>query len=122
MTQPNENASSSPRDAFRTALLSSDVPVAKRLTVKGTEVEIRNMTLKQRRRVEKESKGDGTVANVLAVIECTFIPGTDTLMFEAQDQESLMSRFSGGFVDVLALEIGMLVDAEKKKATESAKN
>ena len=118
MTQPN----SSPRDAFRAAILSTDAPVAKRMKVKGVDVEIRNMSLKQRRSIETAAKGDGTLANVLAVIACTFIPETDTPMFEAADQEALLGRPSGGFVDELAAEIAGLVEGEKKKAGDSAKN
>lgn len=107
---------------MRTKFLTSKPVLAKTVIIDGEKLELRNPTLKQRRSLERDSKGDGTLYNVLAVIACTYIPETDTPVFEAADQEALLAKESGGLVDVLAKEIAALIEAEKMKAETAAKN
>ena len=114
--------SSSPRDAMRTKLLAQGPVRSKRITVDGVEVEIRIPTVKARRAFTEQSKGDPEKFNVLAVIACTFIPETDTRVFEPQDEGALLEQETGGKLDVLSHVLGVMLGDSRKEAEAAAKN
>ena len=71
---------------------------------KGKTVEVRLPTLKQQREFTKRAQDkktketDGAKMLVLAVIGCTYYPGSADRVFEAADEEALMEKSTGNTI------------------------
>lgn len=113
--------STSPKEAIRAKLFAAKPRSSVRVTYDGTEFELRNPTLSERRSFAKESGGDGTTYNLLACIACTFIPGTDERVFSPHDKEALLQCETGGMVDVLSVHLAKLMQTASVEAEEAAK-
>ncbi len=115
-------SSTSPRDALRAEVLQSKARRCEAFTLpSGKTLELRNLTLKQRRAVERDSKGDPTIALVLTVIEGTYVPGTDAQVWERQDQEALLAKECGDLVDKLFHRLAVMQSSESGDAEVAAK-
>jgi hypothetical protein len=102
------------------------------VVIDGEEFEVRQPTLKQRSDLRKRcatmegSKFEFDIFEFLtwAVIECTFVPGTDDKVFEASDYDMLGSIPAGGWFDDLSEKASELANVKKddvKKISEPTK-
>lgn len=83
---------------LRSAMLASDDFDRVLVEHRGRHVEVRPPTLAQQRyftRAAKDPKTketDGVKLLVLAVLECTYVPGTENKVFVREDEEALMNK------------------------------
>ena len=120
---------------FRDKLRSKTVgakKVFKKIIVEweGDKFEIRQPTVAMRAEITKKSlegfnrdaiDGGSIVESidpgrlqVYSVIYCTFVPGTDDLVFEEADFDMLRSQPSGGFMDLFAANATKLINEKPK--------
>ena len=95
----------------------------------GARYEIRQPSIKTK--VDVTARLDASANDIVKglemlvwlVIKCTYVPGTDELVFEDADYEGLLGCPSGGFVEHfgnLALRLSDVNVAEKKDFLEGA--
>lgn len=83
---------------LRSALLADEPEDRIIVEHRGRKVEVRPPTLAQQRYFQRAAKdpktkeSDGVKLLVLAVIECTYEPGTDKRVFERADEEVLTNK------------------------------
>lgn len=117
----------STRKSIRDALLGKAPEFKKEVAeYNGVKVEIRQPTMKSRREImnraqDEKGKTDLFEFLVWAVIENTYVEGSDEKVFEDTDYESLMSRPAGGFMDKFGEVAASLMNVEEDVA-EKAKN
>jgi hypothetical protein len=86
---------------IRSSLLASDEGESVIVEHRGVQVEVRAPTLAQQRDFTRRAKDpktketDGVKMLVLAVIGCTYHPGSDKRVFEAADEEALLNKSTG---------------------------
>lgn len=114
-------SANSPRDEVRAELAQSKPRKSETITLpSGTKLDLRNLTLAQRRSVERDSKGDPTLALVFTVIEGTYVHGTDTQLWERADQAMLLGKECGDIVDRIFSRLMFMQAEERTKAEEAA--
>lgn len=96
--------SSEARNKIRAATVGAPKQFKKELiTYNGVEIEIRQPSLKVRKSIGERATQNNHVDLleflVWAVIECTFVPGTDEKVFEIADYEGLISQPTDSFMD-----------------------
>lgn len=129
------------RDKIRSKTVGAKTKFANEtLEIDGVEVEVRQPSVKTRSvlmkmsRDPKKAKGMDTdnisaddvlsslnygKMQVLSVIYCTYVPGTDELVFDESDYDALINQPAGGFVDDISTVAMNLMNA---KPEEDAKN
>lgn len=85
----------------------------------GVEVEIRQPTVRARKTLYNECRDkDGNVDPmeflVWCVVHCTYVPGTDDLVFEVGDHEAMLDQPAGSFVDQFGEKASELFNAAEK--------
>lgn len=101
----------SARDKIRAATIGSK-KVFKKVILEfmGTKIEVRQLTIQERNAyaesaLEKKSKKDDKqTVNIMklqvnAIIQSCYVPGTDDLVFEDTDYNSISESVSGGYAD-----------------------
>ena len=95
----------SKRDDLRAKSLSSSIFRKEIVVHEGNEYEIRQTSYQGRdelfKKCQSEDGKPSTLAVIWATIYCTFVPGTDELVFEEGDYKTLASQPAGGLVDKL---------------------
>lgn len=114
------------RKTVRDALLGAKVEFKKEVVkYNGVEVEIRQPSYEARKEVMDRAKEDGGINPLLflvwAVIENTYLKGTDEKIFEDTDYDALVSRPVGGFMDKFGEVAATLMNVNEDIA-EKAKN
>ena len=98
-------------------------------TVNGSEVELRQPTIKERSAlrkrcmsVDEEGKPDLDVFEFLiwAVIGYTYVPGTDEKVFSEEDYEALIELPAGGWFDELSEKAADLTNVDAKKSDKDS--
>lgn len=109
------------------------------IEINGEEIEVRQPSVKTRSILMKKSRettsnkvevGDVSAEDVLqsidygkmqvlSVIYCTFVPGTDERVFSEEDYDALINQPAGGFVDDIST---VAMDLMNAKPEEEAKN
>ena len=125
---------SAAREALRNSTLGErNVFKSKLIKYNGSEFELRQPSIKARNTLQRDcttfSKGEADFNPfeylVWAVIRNTYIPGTDELVFEEADYDTLVAKPPGGFMDLFGEEISLLmnvdVGAKKKSSSETGK-
>lgn len=116
------------RDALRASTLGTQQTRASELVKLpgGQSVEVRQPTVKQRAAIlraagitDEKSLSDLGALQVTAVIKCSYVPGTQTLVFDASDKDALLECPAGGYVDQLA---GVALRLMNVEAEAAAKN
>ena len=118
------------RDTVRAATLSQDVKFKSKIVeYNGIEVEIRQPSVKSRdelfkKCVDEDGKVNTTTFLAYGVINNTFIPGTNELIYEDSDYDVMVSKPAGGFLDkfgAIASELLNVDDDIEKKSEASQK-
>lgn len=128
------------RSKLRTITIGRPANFAKEVVeIDGEKIEVRQPSVKTRSILMKKSrdtsktkldKGEVSAEDVLATIDygkmqvlaviyCCFVPGTDEQIFSEEDYEALINQPAGGFVDDLSNVAMNLMNA---KPEEDAKN
>ena len=111
--------SQSLRDQIRGVTVGAAVKFkSKTLNYKGFDVEFRQPTVKARRDLFDKSANDKGGVDILdflvwGVIFNTYVPDTDELVFEDSDYASLVSKPTGGFMDLFGAEVSALLNVEE---------
>lgn len=107
------------RDQIRAATLGQTAEFKKEIVkYNGVDVEIRQPSNKSRKAImAKSMTEDGKVdfADFMAyaVIENTYVPDTDELVFEATDYDVMLSKPTGGFMDRFGTTTSELMNVEE---------
>lgn len=112
---------------IRSALLADDEIDRVVIRHKGHEVEIKPPTLAQQRqfsRLAKDKKTneiDGARLVALAVIGCTYKPGTNERIFQSEDEDALMNKNTHhkGIVGKISRELNRLMSEKQEDVEES---
>jgi hypothetical protein len=94
------------RDELRAAALASEPDEFELVEHNGKKIEVRPPSMAQQRyfaRASKEKKPgekgdveqDGFKFLILAMIGCSYVPGTETKVFESADMEALLAKRMG---------------------------
>lgn len=91
--------------------------------------EVREPTIKQRAGIFRAAKAQGGSANevevdtlqVEALLQCTFVPGTEQLWFEPGDRAVLLEQRAGGWADELAQAILPMLNVETEAIEKNSK-
>ncbi len=92
----------------------------------GGKFEVRQPTIRKRSEMRLQCQDENGGFNMLkfllwGVIENTYVPDTDELVFDAADYDSLAAEPTGSYVDILSEAAGRLLNvdgAEVKKSSE----
>lgn len=90
------------------------------VTIDGAEFEVRQLSIRARNAVFQKARSDsGDIMTlewmVWLVIESVYVPGTDELVFEPEDYDTLVAQPPGSFIDKLT-DIAMdLANVDEKK-------
>jgi hypothetical protein len=114
-------------DDLRSLALADDKFGVSIIEFNGGRFEVRPPTLAQQRRFSKqavlkgEKEPDGARLTVLAVIGCTYYPGTEDRVFEAADVEVLENKSTDPrtFVGKVARVIRESMSASMEEAAEN---
>lgn len=132
MSDKETTAPLSARDKIRNATMGK-TPEFKNVIKKynGVDVEFRQPTIRSRNTLNticsKVNKEDGTVTVdvfeflVWAVIQNTFVPGTNEKVYEASDYDSLVENPAGGFMDEFGAIAAELVNVDKAAIKKGSK-
>ena len=106
--------------ALRSHLLDfaakSSTLTSKLLTYDGQQFEVRQLSLRDRKAIQKEAEDKKKDLNVLVAMHSTYVPGTDLRLFEGLDGEMvLLNQGSGGLTDCLAETMNDLILEAKAK-------
>lgn len=115
------------RDELRAATLgAASVRATRVVEWNGKQYEVRSPSLAQSRKLAnlaKQAGSDDFKAMVHGIIQTVYIPGTDTQVFDARDEEALLARgmrdFVGAFAKALR-ELGQEEVEAVEKNSESA--
>lgn len=119
----------STRDNIRKATVGAKKEFRKELTEwDGLEVEVRQPSVLSRRELlnacsDEEGNVDGQELMIWALIQNTYVPGTDEKVFDRADYDSIVNQPTGGFVDhfgKVALEVMNVGGAEKNFSDSEA--
>jgi len=117
----------STRKSVRDALLGKSPEFKKEVVdYSGIQVEIRQPSLKSRQAImkraqDKEGKTDIFEFLVWAVIENTYLVGSEEKIFEDTDYDTLVVRPAGGFMDKFGEVAAALMNVDED-VSEKAKN
>jgi hypothetical protein len=106
------------RDELRAATVGAKkVFRTKSVEWNGLKFEFRQPSLAGRRKLRDKALDDGGMIDIFealvwGVIWNTYVPGTDELVFEETDYDSLVSTPPGGFMDEFAVEIAELYNLD----------
>ena len=118
------------RDTLRKATLGATREFRKELVEwEGQQFEIRQPTIKARAELQSKcvsSKGKDIQTNTLnfmvwAVIQNTYVPKTDDLVFEDADFEALAGNPTGGFMDTFFEVAARLTNIDVESAKKPSK-
>lgn len=98
------------RDELRSRLLKTRKPNSKLIEFFGEKVEIRQPTLGQILALRESIGGDMQSAVLRTLIEQTYIPGTNTLIFESSDIDQLKELPFGPDMVKISNAIGELAE------------
>jgi hypothetical protein len=94
------------------------------VTVDGEEVEVRQLSVRDRLDVYNRSTKNGTLDplqfQIWAVIATVYVPGTKERLFEDADYDSLIDQPTGSFVDKLSEAAVNMLSVEAKPTNDSA--
>ena len=105
----NENANASNREAARSDIIGSKSKFAKKtVEYKGKQYDIRQPSLRARRKVMRQcSDSTGAIDMMAAIVWMaiynTYLAGTDELVFDEGDFDALMEEPTGGFIDEISI-------------------
>lgn len=131
-TPPKENAQApamSLRDQIRAATLGAKKEFKTEIVaVNGSEVEVRQPTLKERSDLRKRCTNvteDSVEFNLFefliwAVIGFSYVPGTDEKVFHETDYDGLSAMPAGGWFDELSEAASRLTNVESKKSNSDS--
>jgi hypothetical protein len=116
----------STRKEIRDALMGAKSEFKKEVVkFNGVEVEIRQPTVKSRKEIMERATKNGEISTfeflVWAVIESTFVKGTDEKVFEYEDYDSLVSKPVGGFMDKFGEIASNLMNVEEDVGKKAKK-
>lgn len=113
----------------RDALRSKTVGAAKKfrtelVTVDGEEVEVRQLSVRDRLNVYNRSTKNGVLDplqfQIWAVISTCYVPGTNEKLFEDADYDGLVDQPTGGFLDQLSEAAINMLNVEANPTNDSA--
>lgn len=128
------------KDKIRSITIGKTSHFAKEIMeIDGVEIEVRQPSVKTRSILMKKSRDtsgsniegsdvsaedilqsiDYGKMQVLSVIYCTFVPGTNENIFDESDYKALINQPAGGFVDDIST---VAMDLMNAKPEEDAKN
>lgn len=114
----------STRDRLRAATLG-EKRVFRRVEVEygGNKFELRQPSIRMRQRMNSKCT-DGKVFEfemfvLYAIIECTYVPGTDERVFGDADFDTIVDAPPGGFLDALIEAILPLLNVEDERKKKS---
>jgi len=94
------------------------------VTVDGEDIEVRQLSVRDRLDVYNRSTKDGVLDplqfQIWSVIATCFVPGTKERLFEDADYDSLMDQPTGSFVDKLSEAAVEMLNVESKPTKDSA--
>lgn len=96
--------------------------VSRLLTYDGADYEVRQMNIKDRKRLMDRAEKEKLDFNVLAAIHCTFVPNTQVRVFDEADASHVLmleNTGSGGLADSLSETIGQLAKDAREKGKSS---
>lgn len=119
----------------RAAVLARGKPASVIVEHEGTKIDVRVPTLAARSRILREAakvtgqnddgddieKTDIAELQVRAVVECCYLPGTDTRVFSAADLNELREHYAGGAIEQLAKAAMKLFSMKKKEVKAEEK-
>ena len=114
----------SKRDALRSLTVGKSKIFKKEIvTVDGAEIEVRQLSVGERKRVLNRSSKNGEVDpldfQIWAIISTCYVPGTEEKLFEDTDYNVLSEQPTGGFVDELSKKAVSMLSMEAKPTNDS---
>jgi hypothetical protein len=115
----------SKRDALRAKTVGSAKQFRSEIvTVGGEEIEVRQLSVRDRLDVYNRSTKNGVLDplqfQIWAVISTAFVPGTNERLFEDGDYDSLVDQPTGNFIDKLSEAAINMLNVEGKPTNGSA--
>lgn len=87
------------RDKIRSGILNGKKQLkSEKLTIFEQEVEIRQPSIRDLRRLADDEKSDGRLLALTTLVNYAFVPGTDELVFGDEDLDELESLPYGDWV------------------------
>ena len=121
MSQPQSQEVQDLALALRAATLGKPKePRKETVEFNGQKYEVRQPSIVTRDRIMKDSKDDKGAQQLgrmcaLAVIACTFIPGTDNRLYTDADLDGMLGQPTGSFVDTLGnVAIRLMMEAPEQ--------
>jgi len=114
----------SKRDAIRSRTVGGKKNFKTEIvTVDGEEIEVRQLSVRDRLDVYNRSSKNGVLDplqfQIWAVIATCYVPGTKERLFEDTDYDSLIDQPTGSFVDQLSEAAINMLNAEAKPTNDS---
>ncbi len=115
----------STRDEIRSKTVGGNLKAQVKLfEYEEVSVEFRQPTVGIRKEIFNRSQVDDKldIYNFLvwSVIYCTFVPGTKERVYEDADFDSMMSQYTGSFVDIFSEEISEIMNVSVDKAVKNS--
>lgn len=111
--------SADPRDDIRSRIFNTKQLKSKEVNFFGVKIELRQPSIAQA--LTKHAGDEEKIAIIYNLIDCAFVPGTNTKVFTAEDYDSLIALpFGSEFLEVTQ-GIGELTGSNLRLTADSSK-